>query len=325
MRPEILALSPFPAPGDALTQLEPDFVVHRLWQAEERPALIERVGPTLRALVLRPDSEAAELIARLPKLEIVASFGVGYLESNIRAATERGVPFTNTPDVLTDDVADLAIGLMIATMRRIPAADAFLREGKWGKERLPFATRIAGKRLGILGLGRIGRAIGTRAVAMRLTVAYHGPRKKPSVPYRYYDDLAALAADSDILIVACPGNAATNGLVNRAVLDALGPNGFLVNIARGSVVDEPALIEALRQGRIAGAGLDVFADEPNVPAALKRDARVVLTPHMASATAETRIAMANLVIENLRAHFAGRPLPTQANAEALKDRKEKTG
>jgi hydroxypyruvate reductase len=221
------------------------------------------------------------------------------------------VRVTNTPDVLTDDVADMALGLMLATLRRLCVGDRFVRDGRWArKEALPLATKLTGKRLGILGLGRIGRAIARRAAAFDMVIAYTGRRAHDDVPYRFEPSLAALARDSDILVVAVAGGPDTRGLVDRDVLDALGPAGVLVNIARGTVVDEPALVEALRQGRLGGAGLDVFENEPHVPEALFGLEQVVLQPHQASATHETREAMGRLVLDNLAAHFAGRPLPT---------------
>jgi lactate dehydrogenase-like 2-hydroxyacid dehydrogenase len=248
-------------------------------------------------------------IDRLPRLELIACFGVGVDAIDLVAARERGIAVTNTPDVLTGDVADLALGLLLATARRIVAGDRYVRSGAWSRGPMALASRVHGKRLGIVGMGRIGQAIAIRASAFGLQIAYHGPRAKP-LPYRFEPDLVALARGVDFLVAACPGGAATRGLVSRAVIEALGAEGLLINIARGSVVDQDALVTALVDGRLGGAGLDVFADEPNVPPALLGLDNVVLQPHQASATAETRAAMGKLVIDNLAAFFAGRPLLT---------------
>jgi lactate dehydrogenase-like 2-hydroxyacid dehydrogenase len=214
--------------------------------------------------------------------------------------------------VLTDDVADMALGLMLTVLRRLCVGDRFVRDGRWArKDIMPLATRLTGKRLGILGLGRIGRAIARRAAAFETVIAYTGRRAHDDAPYRFEPSLVALARDSDVLVVSVAGGAGTRGLVSREVLEALGPEGVLINVARGAVIDEPALVEALCQGRLGGAGLDVFANEPHVPEALLGLEQVVLQPHRGSATHETREAMGRLVLDNLAAHFAGRPLPTQ--------------
>ncbi|WP_394654082.1 2-hydroxyacid dehydrogenase [uncultured Sphingomonas sp.] len=248
------------------------------------------------------------LMTRLPKLALVAINGVGYDKVDLEVAHHHGVAVTTTPDVLTDDVADLAIGLVIALLRDLPRADRFVREGAWLAGNLPLGRRVSGRRFGIVGLGRIGKAIADRLAAFG-PVAYSGTTAKP-VPYAFHADAASLARDSDVLIVACAASPATQGLIDAAVLDALGPDGYLINIARGSVVDEVALSQALAEGRIAGAALDVYADEPRVTEALITSARTVLAPHIASATVETRSAMADLVIANIDALIAGQPLPT---------------
>ena len=218
----------------------------------------------------------------------------------------RGIRVTNTPDVLTDDVADLALALILATLRRVCVGDRLVRAGSWGRVAIPLATKFSGKRLGILGLGRIGRAIAKRAGGFDVSIAYTDQRAFDDVPYRFEPSLVALAGDSDILVVAAAGGPTSRRLVDREVLDALGPEGILVNVARGSIVDEPALVDALREGRLGGAGLDVFEDEPHVPEALWGMDQVVLQPHQASATHETREAMGRLVLDNLAAQFAGR-------------------
>jgi lactate dehydrogenase-like 2-hydroxyacid dehydrogenase len=221
------------------------------------------------------------------------------------------VRVTNTPDVLTDDVADLGMGLMLAASRQIVAGDRFVRDGRWAKrESLPLAHKVTGKKLGILGMGRIGRAIGKRAEGFGMQIAYTDIRAFDGLPYRYVPTLLGLAQESDILIVAASGGAQSRGIVDRAVMDALGSGGILVNVARGSVVDEPALVAALQAGTLGGAGLDVFADEPNVPQALLTMGQIVLQPHRASAIVETRITMGELVLANLAAHFSGEALLT---------------
>ncbi|WP_341703931.1 2-hydroxyacid dehydrogenase [Ferrovibrio sp.] len=293
-------------------QLLRDYTVHALWQAEDRAALLRETAGRVRGLVTSGSVGADRaLIEALPKLEIISSFGVGYDPIDIACAKERGVIVTNTPDVLTDDVADIAMALLLDMMRRMPQGDAFVRAGRWPKERFPLTDKLGGKTMGILGLGRIGQAIARRAEPFGVAIAYHGPRRKPDIAWHYYDDLIAMAKAVDILMVACPGGKATEGLVNAAVIAALGPKGYLVNIARGSVVEEPALVEALVQGRLAGAGLDVFADEPNVPEALFALDNVALAPHVGSATHATRRAMGELVLNNLAAHFAGKPVLTR--------------
>jgi lactate dehydrogenase-like 2-hydroxyacid dehydrogenase len=250
------------------------------------------------------------LMEALPRLEIVAVNGIGTDAVDLAHARARGIPVTVTPDVLTDDVADLAIGLLIATARRICVADRFVREGLWGRQALPLATKVSGKRLGILGLGRIGRAIARRAEGFGMDIAYTDLMPLPEAPWHYEPSLPALAHWADMLVVAAAGGPASRNLVNAEIIQALGPAGLLINVARGAIVDEAALVAALQQGRLGAAGLDVFTDEPRVPQALWTMDNVVLQPHRASATVETRIAMGDLVVANLEAHFAGRPLPT---------------
>jgi len=284
--------------------------VEALYEAADRAATLRRLAPDVAVVVTSGGAGIDRAtIAALPQLKLIACFGVGVDAIDLAAARERQIAVTNTPDVLTEEVADLALGLLLATARRIVAGDRYVRAGRWPGGAMPLASRVHGKRLGIVGMGRIGQAIATRGLAFGLQIAYHGPRPKP-VPYRYEPDPVALARGVDFLIAACPGGAATRGLVSRAVLEALGPQGLFVNIARGSVVDETALVELLVAGRLGAAGLDVFADEPNVPAALFALDQVVLQPHQASATHETRAAMGQLVVDNVAAFFAGRPLLT---------------
>lgn len=251
----------------------------------------------------------SELMAALPNLEIVTNFGVGYDTTDVAQAVARGIRVTHTPDVLTDCVADTALGLMLDVFRRFGASERFLRDGAWESGGFPLTRRFSGSTVGVLGLGRIGQAIARRAAAFDTTILYTTRRPVEGVPWEHVASAVDLARRSDVLVIAVPGGAATENLVDAEVIDALGPDGFLVNIARGSVVDEDALIAALEDGRIAGAGLDVFAHEPHVPARLIRD-DVTLLPHVGSGTHETRLDMRDLTLANLRAHLDGRPLPT---------------
>lgn len=249
------------------------------------------------------------LFDRLPKLEIVASFGVGYDGIDLKAAAERGIVVTNTPDVLTEEVADTALGLLLMTVRELSAAEHHLRQGKWTKGNYPLTGTLRNRTVGIVGLGRIGLAIARRLDAMQVPVVYHTRNARPDVPYRYYAHLRAMAADVDTLIVVLPGTPSTTNLIDAAILKALGTDGVLINIGRGIVVDEPALIAALKDGTIRAAGLDVFADEPNVPAVLIALPNAVLLPHVGSASVYTRDAMGQLVVDNLRSWFEeGKPL-----------------
>lgn len=249
------------------------------------------------------------LMTALPNLRIVGINGVGYDKIDLELARSRGVRVANTPDVLTDDVADLAIGLTLALLRRLPHGHAYVQAGHWQKGDMPLATKLSGKRVGIFGLGRIGRAVAKRFTGFTDSIGYTDVMKH-DVPYTYHSDGVALARASDVFVVCAAASAATRGIIGAAVLDALGPRGVLVNVARGSLVDEPALVRALGEGRIAGAALDVFADEPNVPKELLAMEHVVVTPHVASGTHETRRAMGELMLDNLDAQFAGRPLAT---------------
>jgi lactate dehydrogenase-like 2-hydroxyacid dehydrogenase len=301
-------LSPFYA-----SRLQAYTVHDRLHELD--PAALARVAPQVRAIAASGESKvSAELMAQLPALQVISVMGVGYDGVDLAAAKARGVMVTHTPNVLNDDVADLALGLMLATARQLVAADRYVREGGWvAKGPMPLARKMSGKRLGIVGMGRIGQAIATRALAFGMSVAYTTRNARPELAYRYLPDAAALAAEVDFLVLITPGGAATRKLVDARVLQALGKGrgeGILVNVARGSVVDEQALVEALEQGVIAGAGLDVFEAEPQVPERLRALPQVVLTPHVGSATADTRQAMADLAFNNLAAFFAGQPVLT---------------
>ena len=248
----------------------------------------------------------ADFIAPMTELEIVSSFGVGYDHIDAAALARRGVVVTHTPDVLTAEVADLALGLLIATARQLPQVDRYVRAGQWLKAPYPLTTTLRGRKVGILGLGRIGKAIAQRLQACDLQIEYHGRTQQPGVPWRYHPSLLSLAQSCDVLMVVASGGAETQHMVNAEVLDALGPDGIVINVGRGSVIDEAALIQALRDKRILGAGLDVFEDEPRVPAELIAMDQVVLLSHVGSASVHTRDAMGQLMVDNLLSWFAGK-------------------
>ena len=292
--------------------LEREFKAHRLWEAPDRDARLKEVAPRVRALATWGAAGAnAALMDALPKLEIISHFGVGVDSIDLAAAKKRGLVVTNTPDVLNDCVADTAMSLVLNALRRFPQSEAYLRSGYWASRgSYPLTASVGGKTLGVLGLGRIGEAIAKRALAFGMKIRYHN-RKKKDVPYGYDADPVALARNSDVLLVATPGGKETAKIVDARVLAALGPKGFLVNISRGSTVDEAALLAALKEKRIAGAGLDVFENEPAINPEFFALPNAVLYPHVASATEETRFAMGMLQVENLRAHFAGKPVLTR--------------
>jgi len=308
LKPEIVVVRPY-VPR-IMAALEQDYVVHRLWQAEDPAALLEQARAA-RGIATTGDAGAdAALMDALPALEIVACMGVGVDAIDLAHARSRDVAVTYTPDVLNDEVANTAVALLLAVTRRICDGDRYVREGRWLEAPMALTRSVVDRRCGILGLGRIGKAIARRVEALGGEVLYHARNEQPDQPYRYYADLVDLARDSDFLIVITPGGAATRNIVTRRVLNALGPDGTLINVARGSVVDEPALVAALVEGRLGAAGLDVFADEPHVPEELLTMENVVLQPHVGSGTEETRGRMCGLVVDNLRAHFAGQPLIT---------------
>jgi hydroxypyruvate reductase len=307
-KPEILTVAKLWPPY--LEELQQTYVVHDRTH-ELDAAAFAQIAPRIKAIAGGGESQVTRaLMAQLPALEMISVFGVGYDRYDMAAARERSIPITNTPDVLTDDVADMGISLMLAVARTIPQADKYVREGKWPSGPMPLARKVTGARLGIVGLGRIGSAIARRAAGFDMSIAYTSRNKVADSPYTYYPTPAALAAEVDFLMVITPGGAGTKGLINAEVLKALGAKGYLINVARGSVVDEAALIAALQNNVIAGAALDVFENEPHVPAALCAMSHVVLAPHVASATWQTRRAMADLAFGNLQAHFAGQPLLT---------------
>ncbi|MEQ9639361.1 MAG: 2-hydroxyacid dehydrogenase [Alphaproteobacteria bacterium] len=303
---QVSALPPY-----LIDRVSKDFTIHDFVNADDPETLLDEVGPRIRGILaggMRGPN--ANLINRLENLEIISTCSVGFDATDVVAAQAAGVIVTNTPDVLTGDVADLAMTFILMAPRRIGESERFLRSGKWLAGRMPLATTVRGKRLGIVGLGRIGSAVARRAQVFGLAIGYYDIKPFGDLSYRAYPTLIELAETSDILLVACEGGPATRNLVDGPVLDALGPKGFLINTARGSIVDQPALVQALTEKRIAGAALDVFAAEPEVPAELMAMENVVLTPHIASSTDETRRAMADLVYDNLRAHFDGKPVLT---------------
>lgn len=301
-------LMPTPILKTVEEAIERDFTLHRLWQAPDQAAYLSEIGERIRGIATFAGADAA-LIDACPNLEIISVFSVGYDNVDIAQAKSRGIRVTNTPSVLDDAVAEMGLALMLALARRIPQGDSYVRDGRWASEGpAPFTAELTGATVGILGLGRIGKAFAERAQAMKMRVVYHGRARQPYQPYAYYADLETMARAVDWLVCIAPGGKATEGIISRPVMEALGPEGYLVNIGRGSAVDEPVMIELLESGALGGAALDVFADEPNVPAALCALDNVVLAPHQASATHKTRWAMGDLVVRNLKAHFAGEPL-----------------
>ena len=302
--PEIVVTSRIPP---FLTNgLQEKFVVHERDHIRDR-----QVFGRVRALVGGGESKIdGSYMALFPALEMISVCGVGYDGIDVADAKKRGIMVTHTPEVLNDDVADLALGLLLSVARKIPAADRFTRNADWLDGPFQLTRKLTGAKLGIVGMGRIGQAIAKRAAAFDMVISYTTRNQRADVPYKYVPNVLALAAEVDFMVVITPGGAATKNLINAEVLKALGPQSFLVNVARGSVVDQVALIEALQKKLIAGAGLDVYVDEPNVPAELRKLDNVVLTPHIASATVETRKAMSALALANLEAFMAGQPVLT---------------
>jgi len=306
MKPDVLIAGPMYKP--ALDALDREFNTHKLWLAQDRRAFLAGCADRVRGIATTAFAGAdAELIAALPKLEIISCFGVGYDSVDVDAAKKRNVVVTYTPGVLNDAVADLALGLIIAAARRIPQGDRYVREGKWLRGQPPLAQHVSGHRLGIIGMGRIGRDIAKRALAFDMKIGYHTRHRVPDSPFAHYERLVDLARNSDFLVAIVPGGPGTYHMVNEEIMRALGPAGILVNVARGSVVDEKALVKCLQEGALGGAALDVFEEEPKVPEALLAMKNVVLTPHVGSATPEARGGMGQLTVDNLLAHFAGKP------------------
>jgi len=310
IKPDVLALGPaFALLPKVMGEMERYFTVHH---RHDYPSFLDdKLSQRIRGLATEANRGARrDLLGLLPKLEIIALFGVGLDLVDLPAARERNLPVTNTPGRVAREVADLAIGMMLASTRQIIFADRFVREGRWKQGPLPLGRSVHGKTLGVVGLGGIGRAIADRAVAFGMRVVYYGPRRKPDAPYTYVGDLVALAKESDVLMIACKGGPATHHLVSAAVISALGPEATLINVARGSVVDEAALVTALNTGTLGFAALDVFENSPNINEAFLTLPNVIVQPHQGSAARETREAMGLQVVENLRAHFEGRQLPS---------------
>ncbi|UCI19211.1 2-hydroxyacid dehydrogenase [Mesorhizobium sp. B2-1-8] len=306
---DILMTGPYPEWD--MEDLERTYRVHKLWQVQDKDALIASHAGTVRAIATRGELGAsAALMAKLPKLEIVSCYGVGTDAIDLAYARANGIRVTNTPDVLTEDVADIGIGLLLAVARKIPQADAYVRDGSWRKGNMGLVTRVCGKRLGIVGMGRVGAAVAKRAAAFDCEIAYFDVRKREDLPYDFCGDLVELARTSEFLIVTLAGGDSTKHIINAAVLAALGPDGIVINISRGSTVDETALLTALESGTIKSAGLDVFWNEPTIDERFLRLSNVVLQPHHASGTVETRKAMGQLVRDNLAAHFGAKSLLT---------------
>jgi lactate dehydrogenase-like 2-hydroxyacid dehydrogenase len=305
-RPDILVIGkPTPFVSGLI---EPAFTLHKLWEAADPQAFLAEIGSRVRGAIAGFGGHGpvgADFAALLPNLEIISSHGVGYDHIDARAMGSRNVIVTNTPDVLTDEVADLAIGLLLATIRQLPQSDRFLRAGLWLKGTYPFTTSLRTRSIGIVGLGRIGKAVAHRLAAFGVPIAYHGRTRQPDVGYRYYPSLRDMAEDVDTLISVAPGGAATHHMINAEILKALGPEGIVVNVGRGTVVDERALIEALASKTILSAGLDVFEDEPRVPAELIAMDHIVLLPHVGSASHHTRQGMGQMVVDNLTSWFSG--------------------
>lgn len=286
------------------TAVDTHFAATHYWELADQQAWLQANGASIKALVTSGVYGAsAALLGQLPNLEAIFSFGVGYDAIAVDVARDRGIVVTNTPQVLDDCVADTAMGLILDTLRRFTEADRYVRAGKWPQARFPVAVKVGGKKLGIVGLGNIGQAIARRAAAFDMEILYHNRSPKAGVDYRYFADLDAMISACDVLVLAVPGGKATDRLIDGRRLALLGSKGFLINIARGSVVDQPALIQALQQGTIAGAGLDVFEAEPQVPESLLAMDNVVLLPHVGSGTQETRQAMGDLVWKNIEGWF----------------------
>jgi lactate dehydrogenase-like 2-hydroxyacid dehydrogenase len=306
-RVEVLLIGP---PKPTIVNGLSSVLLHRLGDAKDRDALLKEVSGRVRAIASSVTAEriGGELMAKLPKLEIVSTFGVGYDHIDIEWAASHGVTVTNTPQVLTEEVADTALGLLLCTVREFPQAERYLRAGKWTERAYPLTkATLRNRTVGMVGMGAIGQAIARRLDAMKVPVVYHSRRPAAGVPYRHYPKLLDMAQDAAILLVITPGGSETKNLIDAEVLKALGPEGILINMARGSVVDEDALIKALKDKTIMSAGLDVYLREPEVPAELVAMENVVLFPHLGSASVYTRTQMDQLVVDNLLAWAAGKP------------------
>jgi len=307
MKPEIVLLKAIYEP--VMAALENDFVVHKSWMAADPLAYLRENCGNVRAAISTTTTAVTKAhFAALPKLELLACYGPYITLIDLAAARERNIPVTYTPDSTAEPVADLAMGMIVAVMRRICEADRFVRSGAWPNRLFPSGVEVRGKTCGIVGMGRIGREIAQRAASFGMSICYFGPRRKDDLTYRYFDNLEHMARETDCLVVTCALTPATRNLVDARILNALGPDGFLVNIARGAIVDEPALVNALVNKQIAGAALDVFADEPHVPAELMHMDNVVLAPHMGTSTCEVREGRSEKLLADVHAHFSGKPL-----------------
>jgi lactate dehydrogenase-like 2-hydroxyacid dehydrogenase len=317
-RADILMIAPMPA--GVIDALDDVFTLHRLWREADKDRFLRETGPRIRGLAASTLAGplTGDVLDQLPALEVIANFGVGYDNIDAAEAARRGVVVTNTPGVLDDEVADLTIGLLLATIRQIPQAEQHVRQGRWPDGPFPLSPTLRGRRIGIVGMGQIGKAIAHRLEGFGVAIAYHSRRAADEVSYGYHPTLLSLAEASDVLIVIVPGGPATHHMVDKPVLEALGRDGILINVARGSVVDQDALIAALASGTILSAGLDVYADEPRVPQQLIDMPQVVLLPHIGSASVHTRDAMGALVVANLVSWFdQGRPLTPVSESAAL--------
>jgi lactate dehydrogenase-like 2-hydroxyacid dehydrogenase len=308
-KPKLLMMGAYAAWD--MDDLEANYDVLKYWEATDRDAFVRVHGADVRAIATRGDLGAsAEVMSKLPRLEVVSCYGVGVDAIDLGYAKTRGIRVTNTPDVLTADVADMGIALLLAVARQIPRGDAYVRDGSWTKANMDLATRVSGKKAGVVGMGRVGSTVAKRLAGFDCDVAYFDLNKRVDLPYTFVDNLVELARRSEFLIVTLAGGDSTKGMINARVLDGLGPDGILINISRGSTVDETALLDALANKQIKGAGLDVFWNEPNIDQRFKALDNVVLQPHHASGTVETRKAMGKLVRDNLKAHFSGAALIT---------------
>jgi lactate dehydrogenase-like 2-hydroxyacid dehydrogenase len=309
MKPDVLYIGSFPdATAAALNEA---YTVHHFRNLPIPPeAFTPETAGKIRAIATEANRGATrEMMERFANVEVITVFGVGTDAVDLKAARDRNIPVTNTPDVIGPEVADLAIGLMLASARQIVMADRYVRDGDWiAKGPIGLGRSVGRKTCGVIGLGGIGRAIADRAAAFRMRVIYQGPRRKPDAPYDYVADPVELARQSDYLMVACKGGEDTRHLVSKAVIEALGPTGTLINVARGTVVDEPAMIEALRAGKLGYAALDVFDNEPRISQELLSFPNVIVQPHHGTGTVETRTEIGQVMLDNLAAHFAGKPL-----------------
>lgn len=306
-RPHILLTQPVPEATDRI--LCRDYIVHRLYQAADPGQLLAQEGPHIAGVVTGgAKGLSRDIMEKLPRLKIIAISGIGTDAVDLNYAAEREIWVTTTPGVLTDDVADMAFGLLISTLRQMGEAEQVMRNGLWPQTSLPLARKVSGITLGIVGMGQVGQAIARRAGAFSMNILYNSTRAVPGLDYRFISDIHQLAREADVLVLAASADGG-QVIVTDAVLDALGGEGYFINVARGKLVDEKALLAALTQGRIAGAGLDVFAHEPHVPEGFLSLKNVTLQPHRASATLQTRIAMGDMVLENLAACFSGKLPP----------------